>query len=68
MVNYDKVFEAIKLNLEAQQLILINQRWANGDQEEKSRILNEQISNFLNPKQGNTLSERTHDALSGDSE
>ena len=68
MNEYDDMFDAIKKGLALQQLTARNQKWAYADDEQKSKILDQQITDILNPKQDQTLPERTHDALLGGSE
>ena len=68
MNEYDDMFDAIKKGLALQQLTARNQKWAYADDKNKADIIDQQITDILNPKQDQTLAERTHDALSEESE
>lgn len=48
MNNYD---ESIKLILESNQLILRNRRFAFEDDQEKAKVIDEQITRLLNPQE-----------------
>ena len=65
MDNYNDVFAAIKLNLEATQLVMRNTAWAFASDEEKSKIIDQQISDILNPEVKKTIVDLTKDVLSG---
>ncbi len=68
MDHYNEIFDAIKVNLRATQLLIRNKRWAFASDEEKSKIVDEQISDILNPKERKTIRDLTKDVLSGGSE
>ncbi len=67
MDDYNQVFAAIKLNLKATQLIMRDRRWDREGNFEKSKVLDEQITDIFNPKHEHkkTIQDLTKDALSG---
>ena len=65
MNDYD---EKIDLMLRCHQVEVRNKQYVYADDEQKSKILDQQITDILNPKQDQTLAERTHDALLGSGE
>lgn len=65
MNEYDDIFDAIKLNLKATQLVMRNTAWAFASDKEKSKIIDEQISSILNPKERKTIIDLTKGVLSG---
>ncbi len=50
MNEYDDMFDAIKKGLELQQLTARNQAWASSSEKDKYKIIDEQITDILNPK------------------
>ena len=66
MDRYDEMFDVIKKGLALQQLTARNEKWAYADDKDKANIIDKQISDILNPKQGVSLLEKTHDAFETD--
>lgn len=57
------VSEEVELILKSHQLILRDRRWEHSDNYEKSKVIDEQITDLLNPKQETTLQDLTKDIL-----
>ncbi len=60
--------EEIELILKANQLIIRDRIWNDGSNQEKAEVIDEQITDLLNPKQGPSLAERTKEALGSESD
>lgn len=56
--------EHLDLILKSNQLIIRDRNWNNGDYESQSKVIDEQITDLLNPKVEPTLQERTFEPLS----
>ncbi|KKL27808.1 hypothetical protein LCGC14_2381470 [marine sediment metagenome] len=57
--------EKMDLILRANQIIIRDRRYNTLESQEKSRVIDEAITDILNPKINPGLAERTHDALKG---
>lgn len=58
--------DPLNLILRCNQLMIRDRIWNDGTNEEKARVIEEQITDLLNPKINPGLAERTHKPLSED--
>lgn len=56
--------DEMKLILKTNQLIIRDRRWQHEDNYEKSKVIDEQITELLNPKEDNKFTDQTKQALS----
>lgn len=60
--------DPLDLILRCNQLMIRDRTWNDGTNEEKAKVIEEQITDLLNPKINPGVAERTHDALKGRAE